>query len=159
MKSSGIFQARVITSYWFAQAIPSFRKPTHPRQTGMVDNPTLGRLKAEWLLDSGPVSSQNIACVSECVCQGHTCICNKVRLAAAAKWLQSCPTRCNPTDGSPPGPSIPRVPQARTLEWVAISFPNACMHAKSLLCDPMDSSPPLQNTGVGCHSLLNKRRS
>jgi len=41
--------------------------------------------------------------------------------AAAAKSLQSCPTLCNPTDGSPPGSPIPGILQARTLEWVAIS--------------------------------------
>ena len=44
---------------------------------------------------------------------------------AAAKSLQSCPTLCNPTDGSPPGSPVPGVLQARTLEWVAISFSNA----------------------------------
>ena len=42
--------------------------------------------------------------------------------AAAAKSLQSCPTLCNPIDGSPPGLPIPGILQARTLEWVAISF-------------------------------------
>ena len=45
--------------------------------------------------------------------------------AAAAKLLQSCPTLCDPRDNSPPGSPIPGVLQARTLEWVAISFPNA----------------------------------
>ena len=45
--------------------------------------------------------------------------------AAAAKSLQSCPTLCNPIDGSPPGSSVPGILQARTLEWVAISFSNA----------------------------------
>ena len=45
--------------------------------------------------------------------------------AMAAKSLQSCPTLCNPIDGSLPGSSIPRILQARTLEWVAISFSNA----------------------------------
>ena len=44
--------------------------------------------------------------------------------AAAAKSLQSCPTLCDPIDGSPPGPSIHGILQARTLEWVAISFSN-----------------------------------
>ena len=48
-----------------------------------------------------------------------------VAAAAAAKSLQSCPTLCNPIDGSPPGSSIPGILQARTLEWVAISFSNA----------------------------------
>ena len=87
--------------------------------------------------------------------------------AAAVKSLQSCPTPCDPIDGSPPGSSVPRILQARILEWVAISFSNACMHAKSLqsgltlwpygqqptrlLC-PWDS--PGKNTGVGCHVLL-----
>ena len=45
--------------------------------------------------------------------------------AAAAKSLQSCPTLCNPMDSSPPGSTIPRILQARTLEWVAISSSNA----------------------------------
>ena len=45
--------------------------------------------------------------------------------AAAAKSLQSCPTLCNPIDGSLPGSPIPGILQARTLEWVAISFSNA----------------------------------
>ena len=45
--------------------------------------------------------------------------------AAAAKSLQSCPTLCDPVDGSPPGSSVPGILQARTLEWVAISFSNA----------------------------------
>jgi len=45
--------------------------------------------------------------------------------AAAAKSLQSCPTLCDPIDGSPPGSAIPGILQARTLEWVASSFSNA----------------------------------
>jgi len=45
--------------------------------------------------------------------------------AAAAKSLQSCPTLCDPIDGSPPGFPAPGILQARTLEWVAISFSNA----------------------------------
>ena len=45
--------------------------------------------------------------------------------AAAAKSLQSCPTLCDPIDGSPPGSAVPGILQARTLEWVAISFSNA----------------------------------
>jgi len=87
--------------------------------------------------------------------------------AAAAELLQSCPTLCDTTDSSPPGSSIPGIFQARILEWVAISFSNACMHAKSLqscltvqpygqqptrlLC-PWDSLG--KNAGVGCHFLL-----
>ena len=45
--------------------------------------------------------------------------------AAAAKSLQSCPTLCDPRDGSPPGSAVPGILQARTLEQVAISFSNA----------------------------------
>ena len=45
--------------------------------------------------------------------------------AAAAKSLQSCPTLCDPIDGSPPGSPVPGILQTRTLEWVDISFSNA----------------------------------
>ena len=51
--------------------------------------------------------------------------CDHGAAAAAAKSLQSCPTECNPIDGSPPGSPVPGILQARTLEWVAISFSNA----------------------------------
>ena len=44
--------------------------------------------------------------------------------AAAAKSLQSCPTLCDPIDGSPPGSTVSGILQARTLEWVVISFSN-----------------------------------
>ena len=50
---------------------------------------------------------------------------NVFLVAAAAKSLQSCPTLCDPIDSSPPGSPIPGILQARTLEWVAISFSNA----------------------------------
>ena len=49
---------------------------------------------------------------------------HKHAAAAAAKSLQSCPTLCDPIDGSPPGSAVPGILQARTLEWVAISFSN-----------------------------------
>ena len=52
-------------------------------------------------------------------------ICLYLPAAAAAKSLQSCPTLCDPIDGSPPGFPVPGILQARTLEWVAISFSNA----------------------------------
>ena len=51
--------------------------------------------------------------------------CTAAAAAAAAKSLQSCPTLCDPTDSSPPGSPVPGILQARTLEWVAISFSNA----------------------------------
>ena len=52
-------------------------------------------------------------------------LCLPSSAAAAAKSLQSCPTLCNPIDGSPPGSPIPGILQARILEWVAISSSNA----------------------------------
>ena len=48
--------------------------------------------------------------------------CFAAAAAAAAKSLQSCPTLCSPTEGSPPGSSVHGILQARTLEWVAIAF-------------------------------------
>jgi len=51
--------------------------------------------------------------------------------AAAAKSLQSCPTLCDPRECSPPGSPVPGILQARTLEWVAISFLLQCMKVKS----------------------------
>ena len=55
----------------------------------------------------------------------NKCYFNAVPSAAAARSLQSCLTLCDPIDGSPPGPPVPGILQARTLEWVAISFSNA----------------------------------
>ena len=89
---------------------------------------------------------------------------------AAAKSLQSCPTLCDPIDGSPPGSPVPGILHARTLEWVAISFSNAWkwkVKVKSPsvsdswqphglqptgLLHPWDF--PDKSTGVGCHCLL-----
>ena len=53
------------------------------------------------------------------------CSMSLVIAAAAAKSLQLCPTLCDPMDGSLPGSPVPGILQARTLEWVAISFSNA----------------------------------
>ena len=55
-------------------------------------------------------------------CLGEFIHTTSLNAAAAAKSLQSCPTLCDPIDGSPPGSPIPGIFQARTLEWVAISF-------------------------------------
>ena len=57
--------------------------------------------------------------------QPRVCFQASAAAAAAAKSLQSCPTLCDPIDGSPPGSPVPGILQARTLEWVAISFSNA----------------------------------
>ena len=81
--------------------------------------------------------------------------------AAAAKLLQSCPTLCDPRDGSPPGSPIPGILQVRTLEWVAISF-SKCMKVKSesevaqsclTLSNPMDCSLP----GSSAHGICQAR--
>ena len=62
---------------------------------------------------------------------GNPCIALQMLLmipvfsAAAAKSLQSCPTPCDPIDGSPPGSPVPGILRAGTLEWVVISFSNA----------------------------------
>ena len=64
------------------------------------------------------------------------CLClYEYAAAAAAKLLQSCPTLCDPIDGSPPGSPIPGILQARTLEWVAISFSNAWKWSCSVVSD------------------------
>ena len=78
------------------------------------------------------------------------------------KLLQWCPTLCNPIDGSPPGCPVPGILQARTLEWVAISFSSFPLKLEEVtvqytqaklyptLCDPMDCSPP----GSSVHGIL-----
>ena len=89
---------------------------------------------------------------------------------SAAKSLQSCPTLCDPIDGSPPGSALPGILQARTLEWVAISFFNAWKWkgkwshlVMSDSSQPHELQPtrllypwdfPGKSTGVGCHCLL-----
>ena len=81
--------------------------------------------------------------------------------ATAAKSLQSCPTLCNPRDGSPPGSPVPGILQVRTLEWVAIFFSNAWkwkVKVKSLsrvlaLGDPMDCSL----SGSSIHGIFQAR--
>ena len=65
------------------------------------------------------------------------CCCCCCCVAAAAESLQSCPTLCDPIDGSPPGSTVPGILQPRTLEWVAISFSSAWkwkVKVKSLSC-------------------------
>ena len=71
------------------------------------------------------------------VCFFGVCVC----VAVAAKSLQSCPTLCDPIDGSLPGSPVPRIFQARTLEWVAISFSKCVcgVGAKYFKIDVLDS--------------------
>ena len=95
----------------------------------------------------------------------------RVKVKSESEVAQSCPTLCDPLDCSPPGSAVPRILQARTLEWVAISFSNPWKWKVKvkwlsrvqlfvtpwtaaylgLLC-PWDF--PSKSTGVGCHCLL-----
>ena len=93
--------------------------------------------------------------------------------AAAAKSLQLCPSLWDPTDSRPPGSTIPGILQARTLEWVAISFSYAEKWKWSLSVVPDSEQPhglqptrllhpwdfPGKSTGVGCHCLLRNTSS
>ena len=80
--------------------------------------------------------------------------------AAVAKSLQPCPTLCDPIDGSSPGSPVPGILQARTLEWVAISFQRMKVKSESevaqsclTLSDPMDCSLP----GFSIHGIFQAR--
>ena len=95
-------------------------------------------------------------------CGSHSLLAHVAAPAAAAKSLQSCPTLCDPIDSSPPGSPVPGILQARTLEWVAISFSNAHkwkVKVKSVaqscptLRDPMDCSL----TGSSVHGIFQAR--
>ena len=98
---------------------------------------------------------------SNAVAAADGCCC--LLLPAAAKSLQSCPTLCDPTDGSPPGSPVPGILQARTLECVAISFSNVWKWSRSVVSDSQRSHGlqptrllhpwdfPGKSTGVGCH--------
>ena len=97
--------------------------------------------------------------ISQCTLYNHM-----HAASAAAKLLQSCLTLFDPIDGSPPASPIPGILQARTLEWVAISFSSAwkwkvkseseVAQSCPTLSDPMDCSLSGKNTGVVCHFLL-----
>ena len=74
----------------------------------------------------------------------NCCFLNCIYAAAAAKSLESCLTLCDPIDGSPPGSPVPGILQARTLEWVAISFSNAWkwkVKVKTLSCVQLLATP------------------
>ena len=87
-------------------------------------------------------------------------------LLASAESLQSCPTLFDPIEGSPPGSPVHGILQARTLEWVAISFSNAWKWSRSVVSDPQRPHGPQpsrllrpwdfpgKSTGVGYHCLL-----
>ena len=96
----------------------------------------------------------------------QSCIILMTAAAAVAKSLQSWPTLYDPIDGSPPGSLVLGILQARTLEWVAISFSNARKWSCSVVSNssrPHGLQPtrllrpwdfPGRSTGVGCHRLF-----
>ena len=128
----------------------------------------------QWEVSMKMAQLRDLRGSSRCqVCREMDCLHHKSygpAAAAAAKSLQSCPTLREPIDGSPPGSPIPGILQARTVEWLAISFSSAWkrkVKVKSLdhvrlLVTPWTEAyqaPPSmgfsrQSTGVGCHCLL-----
>ena len=112
-------------------------------------------METAWKEESGffmtfwqrPISpSHHLQALHVCVCvHVHACVYHRnIFLPAAAKSRQSCPTLCNPIDGSPPGSAVPGILQARTLEWIAIFFSNAGkwkVKVKSLICDRLFATP------------------
>ena len=135
----GIFQARVLE--WVA--ISFSRGSSQPRDS-------------TWIY---PHCRQTLYRLSH---QGRSLL-----ITAAAKSLQLCPTLCDPIDSSPPGFPVPGILQARTLEWVAISFSNAWkwkVKVKLLSCVRLCATPPTRllrpwdfpdkSTGVGCHCFM-----
>ena len=105
----------------------------------------------------------HVSCIS---CIGRGFFTTEPLAAAAAKSPQWCPTLRDPIGGSPPGSAIPGILQARTLEWVAISFSNKWKWSHSVVSDssrPHGLQPtrllcpwdfPGKSTGVGGHCLL-----
>ena len=84
-----------------------------PLEEGMATHSSILAWRIPWTEEPGGLQSMGSQTVRHAAA------------AAAAKSLQLCPTLCDPRDGSPPGSPVPRILQARTLEWVAISFSNA----------------------------------
>ena len=162
------------------QSCPTLCDPMDCRPPGSSVHGILQARIMEWVtMPFSKRSSQprDRSCVSYVSCMGRQVLYHYHHLgrpaaaaAAAAKLLQSCPTLHDPTDGSPPGSPIPGILQARTLEWVAISFSSAwkwkVKGSRSVVSDssqPHGLQPtrllhpwdfPGKSTGVGCHCLL-----
>ena len=87
----------------------------------MNDKISGGNFKKQGICIASKNRSKNLVIIVVILTYDH-----KLLIAIAiAKSLQSCPTLCDPIDGSPPGTPVPGILQARTLEWVAICFSNA----------------------------------
>ena len=131
--------------------------PTKQKKTLHIDITRWSTLKSDWLYSLQPKMEMLYAAAA----------------AAAAVSLQSCLTLCDLIDSSPPGSPVPRILQARTLEWVAISFSNAgkwkvkvkLLSHVWLLAMPWTAAhkaPPSmgftgKSTRVGCHCLLQEK--
>ena len=97
-----------------------------PRTSKFWNHPSLGLHSYPLLLFSCSDMSNSLRPQGTAACQASLSFATTLSAAvAAAKSLQSCLILCDPIDGSPPGSPVPGILQARTLEWVAISFSNA----------------------------------
>ena len=119
--------------WWPVGVIPDPEPHTLLLFEELVTNSTFGKC----LKDRIPPRKREIICkiISKGLSPPSFYLCYFTPAAAAAKSRQSCPTLCDPIDGSPPGSAIPGILQARTLEWVAIFFSSAWrwkMKVKSL---------------------------
>ena len=101
----------VVPGLWSIDSKVVAHGPSCSLTCGICPTYGLNPCLLHWQVDSLPLSHQGSPGLSAA--------------AAAAKSLQLCPTLCDPRDGSPPGSPVPGILQARTLEWVAVSFSNA----------------------------------
>ena len=107
------------------EAKESWSSNPHVRQKDLKIKITRDK-KGHYIMIKGSIQEQDITIVNIYAPNIGAPQCIRHNTAAAtAKLLQSCPTLCNPIDGSPPGSPIPGIFQARILEWIAISFSNA----------------------------------
>ena len=98
----------------------------YPLGKGMATHSSILAWRMPWTEEPGGLQSMGLEKVRhDWTTNAHTHGSFIPAAAAAAKSLQSCPTLCDPIDGSPPGSPVPGILQASTLEWVAISFSNA----------------------------------
>ena len=132
-----------VNSYHLARSDCVHCSPTLCSVTSLLQLETVGSLKPAV---EGSIYTTEIG---RCYKAGLVCSnCWLLTATAAAKSLQSCLTLCDPIDGSPPGSPVPGILQARTLEWVAISFSNAwkwkvkSLSRVQLLATPWTAAPP-----------------